>query len=84
MLRWHCTAEYAAHIMRLSRCGAGRRLVTSETSGGLIKRSISFPPEMLAWLRERGKRIERSVDWQIREAVKLLQAAEQSQKGEAA
>lgn len=57
--------------------------MTSETSGGLIKRSISFPPEMLTWLRERGQQIERSVDWQVREAVERLQAAERA-KNEAA
>lgn len=50
--------------------------VASETSGGLIKRSISFPPDMLRWLRERGKQIDRSVDWQVREAVEAMQAAD--------
>ena len=49
----------------------------TQRSGDRVQRSIYFDRDGLEWLRERGKRLERSVDWQIREIVRGLMEAEQ-------
>lgn len=47
------------------------------TSGGLVKRSTSYDPDVLEWLRQRGERNDRTVDWQVREILRAAMAAEQ-------
>jgi hypothetical protein len=50
----------------------------AETSGGLVKRSSTYDPDVLAWLTERGKRLDRTVDWQVRQ---ILRAAMNDERG---
>lgn len=47
------------------------------TSGGLVKRSTSYDPDVLDRLRERGKRLDRTIDWQVREILRVFLDAEQ-------
>lgn len=54
-------------------------LPPSVTSGGLVKRSSSYDPDVLAWLEARGKRLDRTVDWQIRQ---ILRAAKETEADE--
>jgi hypothetical protein len=56
----------------------------TSTSGGLVKLSMAFDPDVLDWLRARGQRIDRKVSWQVREILRAAmdddlrqQAAEQ-------
>lgn len=51
--------------------------MASTTSGGLVKRASSYDADVLRWLQERGRRLDRSVDWQIREILRAAMAAEQ-------
>jgi uncharacterized protein (DUF4415 family) len=48
--------------------------------GGRVQRSINFDRDVLAWLQERGKRLERSVDWQLREMAREKMDAETRQE----
>lgn len=52
--------------------------VVSTTTGGLVKRTSSYDPDVLAWLQERGQRLDRSVDWQIREFLRAAMDAEKT------
>ena len=47
------------------------------TSGGLVKRSTSYESDVLDWLIDRGKQIDRSVDWQVRKILREKMDAEQ-------
>lgn len=51
------------------------------TSGGLVKRSTSYDADVLERLVERGKRLDRSVDWQVREILRAFLDAEDAVPG---
>lgn len=49
--------------------------MVSTTGGGLIKRSTSYEPEVLAWLQGEAQRADRSIDWCVRQILrKAMQA----------
>lgn len=52
--------------------------MVSTTTGGLVKRTSSYDPDVLSWLQERGKQLDRSVDWQVREILRAAKNAEQT------
>jgi hypothetical protein len=39
-------------------------------ASGRTKRSMYLDRDVLAWLRRRGERLDRSVDWQVRELLR--------------
>ena len=52
-----------------------------ETDGRPKKqRSSYYDVDVLEWLAARGRRLDRSVDWQIREILRAAMDAEQQQK----
>lgn len=48
------------------------------TNGGRIKRTTTYDADVIAWLRRRGERLQRSVDWQVREILRAAMDAEMS------
>jgi hypothetical protein len=62
----------------------GGGTLVSKTTAGLVKRSTSYDPDVLRWLQERGQRLDRAVDWQVREILRAAMTAEQAGDGEAA
>lgn len=58
--------------------------MVSTTSGGLVKRTSSYDPDVLEWLKERGERLDRTVDWQIREILRAAMNAERADRREVA
>jgi hypothetical protein len=42
------------------------------------QRSIRIDADLLAWLEERGRRLDRSVDWQIRQMLRERMEVEQA------
>ncbi len=51
---------------------------------GRTKRSSYYDDDVLLWLRERGERTDRSVDWQVRQILRDAMNAERTdaQEGE--
>jgi hypothetical protein len=41
-----------------------------------VKRSLYYDLDVLEWLRRRGERTDRSVDWQVREVLRAAMDAE--------
>lgn len=58
--------------------------MVATTRGGLIKRTSSYDADVLQWLQERGRRLERSVDWQVRQILRAAMDAEQRDREGAA
>lgn len=58
--------------------------LVSTTSGGLVKRTSSYDPDVLAWLQRRGEQLDRTVDWQIRQILRAAMDAEQREPAPAA
>lgn len=54
------------------------------TSGGLVKRTSSYDPDVLAWLQRRGEVLDRTVDWQIRQILRAAMEAEQREPAQVA
>ncbi len=53
----------------------------AETSGGLVKQSIQFTPEQMAWLQARAaRRGQASVAAVVREAIDIVMQTEADQQ----
>lgn len=48
----------------------------TQESGSRVQRSVYFDRDVLEWLRRRGERLDRSVDYQVREILRAAMDAE--------
>jgi plasmid stability protein len=54
----------------------------ADAAGRRRQRSSYYDADVLEWLEERGARLDRSVDWQVREILRAAMEAEREQPTE--
>ena len=54
-------------------------MAATPTRGNFIPRTTNYDPDVLEWLKERGERLDRPVDWLVREILRAAYDAEQAE-----
>lgn len=51
-------------------------MAATPTRGNFTPRTTNYDPDVLAWFQERGRQLDRPVDWLVREALRAFMVAE--------